>query len=664
MFKKLLIANRGEIACRIARTARRMGIRVTSVFSQADEDALHKEIADEGWFLGSGPVAANYLNTEKIITAARECGADAIHPGYGFLSESGDFAEQCRRAGLIFVGPTPETMRLVGAKFSARNLAKRIGVPVLPGYDGETQDTHIFKTAAERIGYPVMVKASAGGGGRGMRVVWHSNDLAGAIESATREAKAAFGDGRMLLEKYLERPRHVELQILADVFGEIAIFPERDCSLQRNHQKIVEETPAPRLSSDLAETLRDAARKIARASDYLGAGTVEFLLSADEFYFLEVNARLQVEHPITEMVAGIDLVEWQLRVACGERLPITQEKLQYRGWAIEARLCAEDPEQDFRPDFGKITHLRFPTELPGLRIESGYREGDTVSTNYDSLLAKVVVWDETREGAVFKMQNALSRTEIVGISSNLAFLREATSNDLFVSGDHDTNTVEEMVSRTALSAPSDTFLFAAAVAFRLGTVRERERVFAEKIGESGSPWATGDGWRLYERKPITLSLRIEGKTLTGAISNILETDFDFEMNGISTAVRAIRSADRIRLRLGLLEKEFRVVTSTNGGVIIVEGCNFPFQWIDPLKTASSSQSDDLSLRTPLPARVARIFVKAGDVVQKGATLLLLEAMKMEIPVTAGRDGVIEDIFCVEGDAVQEGEEIIIMAEQP
>lgn len=661
MFGKALIANRGEIACRIMRTARRLGIGAVAVYSEADRDALHVRLADEAWAIGPAPAPESYLAIEKLLDVAQRSGAEAIHPGYGFLSESAEFSARCRQAGLAFVGPSPAAMQAVGGKAGAKALMARIGVPTLPGFHGEAQDAQTFAEAAENIGYPVVIKASAGGGGRGMRVVGEARELAPAMESARREALLAFGDGRLLIEKYLDRPRHVEVQLVADNFGNVATFVERDCSLQRHHQKLVEETPAPGLSHTLRRALREAAAEIALAADYTGAGTVEFMVKDEAYYFLEVNARLQVEHPVTEMVSGVDLVEWQFRVAAGERLPMTQDQLTMRGCAIEARICAEDPAENFRPSSGLISHLVFPPESDALRVETGVQAGDDVSPYYDSLVAKLIVWDETRKEAVRRMRRALDEVELVGVASNLDFLRELIAHERFASGTADTRLVDRMEKTPAPTArgDDDLLLAAAVVAWRDDMVRNAQKVAPDQW----SPWAAMDSWRLHGSHDRELAFRHDDRILACRFRPVDEGQFWLETSFGRLAVRVQMIGDRLALTINGLRREVAVVAGRNGYFIIHKGRNYVLEWIDPLAPPPHEADREKSFLAPLPARVTRIFVKGGDHVVKGAPLLVLEAMKMEIPMNAPDNGVVEAILCNEGQSVREGEKLVAMTER-
>ncbi|QGM97842.1 biotin carboxylase N-terminal domain-containing protein [Methylocystis parvus] len=654
MFRKLLIANRGEIACRIIRTARKMGLSTVAVFSDADEDALHVEMADEAWRIGAAPAGDSYLSSERMIDAARRSGAEAVHPGYGFLAESADFAQQCIDAGLIFVGPSPKTIRAVGDKAAAKKLMHQIGVSVLPGYHGHAQDFATFTRAATQVGFPVMVKAAAGGGGRGMRIVRSKDELPLAIESARREALAAFGDGHLLLEKYVERPRHVEVQFVADKHGCVALFPERDCSLQRNHQKIVEETPAPGLPDAMRAGLRDATGNIVRACDYTGAGTAEFLVDGARFFFLEVNARLQVEHPVSEMVTGVDLVAWQLRVACGEALPQGADMIEARGHAIEARLCAEDPSKGFMPSSGVIAHLRLPAESPNLRLETGVKRGDRISTCYDSLLAKIVVWDDRRDAAVRRLQQALAAVELVGVETNLDFLRLLLRQARFQAGDIDLGFVQDVVGVDAAEPPTDErFLLAAAAANW-----RRQAAARAAYNDPCSPWSAADGWRLYGKETIRLAFSRESQRLECSIEPIDARSFHMKVAQGACVVSALWGEERLAIEIDGLRRDVCVIAQDSKCVVIVDGRNHLLEWIDPLAPPSRIVALDGAFLAPVPARVIRVLVKRGDHTGKGAPLILLEAMKMEIPIKAPGDGVVENVYCGEGQSVREGEELL------
>lgn len=652
MFRKALIANRGEIACRIARTARLMGISSVAVFSDADRDARHVGLADEAWRLGPAPARESYLCIEKIIDIAIRSGAEAVHPGYGFLAESAAFAEACAQAGLVFIGPAAHTMRKVGDKAGAKRLMAELGVPTLPGFHGEAQDLPSFARAAGKAGYPVVVKASAGGGGRGLRVVRLESELPGAMDSASREAQAAFGDSRLLLEKYIEKPRHVEVQFVADRFGNVATFYERDCSLQRRHQKVIEESPAPCFPPEMRAVLWDATRRIARASDYLGAGTAEFLVDGDSFYFLEVNARLQVEHPVTEMIAGVDLVAWQFRVASGEPLPRRQAELSTNGCAIEARLCAEEPAHGFRPSTGVITHFKPPAESAAVRIETGVRAGDAITSDYDSLLAKIIVWDEERDGAIRLLESALASFELVGIGSNLDFLRALLRNEDFISGRPDTSVAQRVVAAPAPSSDAGLILAAAVACWR------ESALASLAAADPLSPWATGDSWRLYGTAFQKLAFRFEDLPLECAFEPTGPDQFRITTSEGAFSITARREGERLTLIVDGRRRDVAAVSSGSGWVVIVNGRNHSIERVEAFAPPSDAISAEGPLTAPLPARVAKILVKRGDHIEKGASLLLLEAMKMEIPLHAPREGIVKEIYCDEGQSVREGEELL------
>jgi 3-methylcrotonyl-CoA carboxylase alpha subunit len=655
MFKRLLVANRGEIACRVMRTARRMGLRAIGIYSEADAGALHMRLVDEAWPIGASSPAESYLSVDRIIEAARRSRADAIHPGYGFLSESPVFAERCETEGLVFVGPSARTMRLIGGKASAKTLVAGIGVPTIPGFSNVCRDAAAFADAAHSLGYPVVVKASAGGGGRGMRVVDSPEALPGAVEAASREARLAFGDDRLILEKYLARPRHVEVQIFADRFGEIVTFPERDCSLQRRHQKLVEETPAPGLSTKKREALAADAREIARASEYLGAGTVEFLVEGGDHYFLEVNARLQVEHPVSEMLCGVDLVEWQLRVACGEPLPAKQSELRPRGWAMEARICAEDPDEDFRPSSGVLTHVRFPHE--GVRVETGVETGSVISPFYDALLAKLVVWSEDRAGALRKLQMALDGVELIGTATNLEFLRALLRDDRFSLGEADTRIAETVARR--LPPPEADFVFVAAA----GAAGWRKAATDAARRAEKSPWTAADGWRLYGSPIETLTFRCGDRTLLCRLGIVGATRFWMDYENQRRQIDVLEGQDSLILAVDGVTRQLTVIAAGNRCVVICEGRNYVLERIDLLSHSIGNRVESNAFVAPLPARVTRILVESGEHVAKGAPILILEAMKMEIPMNAPYAGAIESVLCNEGQSVCEGETLVKMASQ-
>ncbi|TLG78680.1 biotin carboxylase N-terminal domain-containing protein [Methylocystis sp. B8] len=662
MMRKLLIANRGEIACRIMRTARRLGITPVAVYSEVDAHAMHVELADEAYLLGPAPARDSYLSIDKIIEVARRSGSDAIHPGYGFLAENADFAEACAANGLIFVGPPPQAMRLLGSKSAAKAAMIRAGVPVAPGSSGR-DDAELLE-AARAIGFPLLVKASAGGGGRGMRIVRAPEEMALALESARREARAAFGDDALFVEKYFAGYKHIEIQIFADSHGGVISFLERDCSLQRRHQKVVEETPAPGLTPSLRAQMSDAAIRAARTAGYVGAGTVEFLVGDDHFYFLEMNTRLQVEHPVTEMVSNQDLVEWQLRIACGAPLPLTQSDLRMSGCAIEARICAEDPARGFLPSFGKIVHFRAPQEAPFFRIDAGVRAGDSVTPYYDSLLAKLIVFGESREQALRRLQTALDEVEIVGVVTNLDLLRAISKSDAMASGDYDTefvaNTIDMLICPAAMDTDLDRVLLAASASVFLADVRRAAREASGAVGDEWSPWAEAGAWRLYAPASYELRVTQSDRMLSALILRPHDGGFSLSFGDVEMSVEAQRVGDRLSLLVDGVKHEVSTVVLDDGVVIVLRGRNYLINWLQASTTSNQAPSDDRVL-APMPATVTRIAVKSGDVVSKGETLIVVEAMKMEIALAAPHDGVIKSVDYSVGDMAKEGAELVTIA---
>ncbi|HEX2582185.1 MAG TPA: acetyl-CoA carboxylase biotin carboxylase subunit [Dongiaceae bacterium] len=639
MFAKLLIANRGEIACRIHRTAHRMGIRTVAVYSEADRHALHVRMLDESVLLGPSDPRQSYLVIDRILEAARATGAEAIHPGYGFLSENADFAAAVANAGLAFIGPGAETIRLMGSKSAAKDLMQKAGVPILPGYHGAAQDYAAFAQAAEHIGYPVLIKAAFGGGGRGMRIVASPEELAEGLAAAAREAQAAFGNARLLLEKYLPRPRHIEVQIFGDRQGHLVHLFERDCSLQRRHQKVVEESPAPGLNDAQRARLTQAAIEAARAVHYENAGTVEFIFDSgdlDRPYFMEMNTRLQVEHPVTEAITGLDLVEWQLRVATGEELPLRQEEIVARGHAIEMRLCAEDPTT-FLPSSGDLLVLREPGTV---RVDSGYRQGDRVGTHYDSLLAKLVAWAPSRSQAIEVASAALAEMVVLGVTTNRALLTHLLDAEDFARGAVETSFIaaHPMPHRP----PSDRALLA--LAWAIAPVQE------------GGPWARGDGWRLSGAQPLSaIFARPDGEAVTVTLDG-LGSD---PVRG-AVAGRAYRLAfeepgglriDGAPARATIAHREDLWWVALDGEITMLR-YRGPFP---PLtrsgRTGSVAGGEVLA---PMPGRIVQLLVENGKKIDEGETLLILEAMKMEHRVTATRAGKIGALTVQEGDQVAHG----------
>ncbi|MGE0387573.1 MAG: biotin carboxylase N-terminal domain-containing protein [Gammaproteobacteria bacterium] len=658
MFDRLLIANRGEIACRIVRTARRMGIFTIAVYSDADAGARHVELADEAFAIGASPARESYLRIDRLLEAARRTGAQAIHPGYGFLSENAEFARACVDAGFVFVGPPATAIEAMGDKANAKRLMQRAGVPVVPGYLGEDQsDAHLCAQAA-RIGWPVLVKPVAGGGGKGMRVIAAASEAQAAIAAARREARSAFGDDRLLLERYLATPRHVEVQVFRDRFGAAVHLFERDCSLQRRHQKIVEEAPAADLPPETRAALGRVAIDAAHAVGYVGAGTVEFILDRDgAFHFMEMNTRLQVEHPVTEMITGLDLVEWQLRLAAGEPLPCAQEAIAIAGWAVEARICAEDPARDFLPATGVLRHLRLPQAEPDVRVDTGVRDGDAVTAHYDSMVAKVIARGTDRRDALRRLADALRRTAVVGVGSNLEFLEAVLAHPQFQAGPVDTGFIERHRESLVPAPPDDpdTVPLLAALAEALSPAGR-----SPGHTHDHSPWDAGDGWRLhldgehtvhYEDDPRSyrveirwqrqgLVLALEGRHVQA--HGILRGDvLDATLDGRRVRARIVRDADAVFVLTGSTRRRLRR--------------------IDPFAGGSTAEAAGGRLVAPMPGTVRAVLVAPGDAVRRGDPLMVLEAMKMEHTIRAPVDGIVASVRYAPGDTVaSEGDELLVV----
>ncbi|SDS26011.1 acetyl/propionyl/methylcrotonyl-CoA carboxylase subunit alpha [Bradyrhizobium canariense] len=651
-FRTLLIANRGEIACRVIRTAKAMGLRTVAVYSEADRDALHVAEADEAVLLGPARARDSYLNIERVIAAARQSGAEAVHPGYGFLSENAEFAQACVDAGLVFVGPTADMMIAMGSKSGSKALMEKAGVPLVPGYHGEAQDEAILAKAADQIGFPVLVKASAGGGGRGMRIVRSAAELAPAIVSAKREAKAAFGDDRMLIERFVENPRHIEVQVIGDSHGNLLSLFERECTLQRRHQKVVEEAPSPTLNPAHREAVCAAARKAAAAVNYVGAGTIEFVSNGKDVFFIEMNTRLQVEHPVTELITGIDLVEWQLRVAFGEKLPLTQDEVTLNGHAIEARVYAENPQKNFMPSVGRIKTWRMPEQSNGLRIDAGYRAGDAVSPYYDAMLAKVIAWAPTRDAAIERLNRGLEDSDVRGVVTNIPFLSALVTHPDVRANAIDTGFIErELKNLTVTSeAPGDLEL-CAAVAAILGQEQKDSQT------EAQSPWRTF-GWMPVGRRQRVFSFRrgpgseqqvilhygngpsklsIGDREFVFACSRADDDGFDLTLDGTRSRIVAVIEGHELYLR------------TRNG--------RFDLHWVDPFGGETEEQVGEDRIVAPLPGTVVALLAEEGAMLEKGAPILTLEVMKMEQTLRAPFAGVLKKIKCKVGDIVQEGVEL-------
>jgi 3-methylcrotonyl-CoA carboxylase alpha subunit len=665
MFDKILIANRGEIACRVASTARRLGVRTVAVYSDADAGARHVAFCDEAVRLGPAPARDSYLRGDAILAAAQATGAQAVHPGYGFLSENEDFAAACAAAGIVFIGPPPAAIRAMGSKSEAKALMEAAGVPLVPGYHGAEQDAGFLYAQADRIGYPLLIKASAGGGGKGMRGVEKSADFAAALASCRREAAASFGDDRVLLERYLTRPRHIEIQVFADAHGTVLHLFERDCSVQRRHQKVLEEAPAPDLSAERRAAMGAAAVAAARAVGYVGAGTVEFIVEAAEseggrFYFMEMNTRLQVEHPVTEMITGHDLVEWQLRVASGEPLPVGQSDLAIRGHAIEARIYAENPDKGFLPSIGMLKHLALPAAVQfrrnaddnGLhdpapvRIDGGVRPGDAISPHYDPMIAKLIVWGEDRAQALARLSAALADTHIVGVANNVDFLTRLVDEGRFARAELDTGLIARAHERLFApeAAPSDEQLAAACA--RL--------VADENAAADIDPWSARGGWRLNTVYRRELAWRTDAGTQTVALE-YGRAGLRF-INGETQAALSIATVEGSRLALRLGERSFVADVVRDGDElhVFMQGRHRVLTLLDAIAHAAESDGGGAGLAAPMPGKVIAVHTAKGARVAKGAALLVMEAMKMEHTITAPADGVVAELLYGVGDQVAEG----------
>ena len=621
MFKSVLVANRGEIACRVFRTARRMGVRTIAVYSEADARALHVREADEAVLIGPAPARESYLDATKVLAAAKATGAEAIHPGYGFLSENADFAEAVMAAGLVWIGPPPAAIRAMGLKDAAKSLMIAAGVPVTPGYLGEDQSLARLQTEADAIGYPVLIKAVAGGGGKGMRKVERAEDFADGLASAQREGQASFGDPRVLIEKYITRPRHIEVQVFGDSHGEVVHLYERDCSLQRRHQKVIEEAPAPGMDAAARKAITDAAVRAAKAVNYEGAGTIEFIadasdgLKADRIWFMEMNTRLQVEHPVTEAVTGVDLVEWQFRVAAGGPMPLKQDEIELSGWAMEARLYAEDPANGFLPSIGRLDHFVMPE---GVRVDTGVEQGGEVSQFYDPMIAKLIVHAETREEAAEDLAEAARQVEVWPVKTNAAFVMKCLEHPRFVAGDVDTGFIAAEESDLAAEPLSEMGIEDAA---------NRLRQFASPRGDRTiSPWDHLDGaigFRANAPDQRTQSVRVDG---AHHLAQLLGED-DHPMTRL----------------IGL--SATRVIAFENGSAFDVSAFGRAGSG------SGSGPASDGALRAPMPGKIVATPAKAGDTVTRGQPVVVLEAMKMEHALVAPFDGVVGEIGVSVGDQV-------------
>ncbi|WP_323012013.1 acetyl/propionyl/methylcrotonyl-CoA carboxylase subunit alpha [Castellaniella sp.] len=685
MFDSILIANRGEIACRIAATARRMGIRTVAVYSQADAQARHVQACDEAVFIGGPEPKDSYLRADVILQAALRTGAQAIHPGYGFLSENADFAHACADAGLVFIGPPAQAIAAMGSKSAAKALMDKAHVPLVPGYYGDTQDTGFLQDQACQIGYPVLIKASAGGGGKGMRIVESNDAFPAALASCQREAASSFGNPLVLVERYLQKPRHIEIQIFADTQGQCVYLFERDCSVQRRFQKVIEEAPAPGMTPERRAAMGEAAVAAAQAVGYVGAGTVEFIVEPDgRFYFMEMNTRLQVEHPVTEAITGQDLVEWQLRVAAGQPLPLTQDQLQIQGHAIEARVYAENPDKDFLPSIGHLDVLQWPEHVafePGpVRVDGGVREGGTITPYYDPMIAKLIVHGRDREDARQRMLHALAAVRATGLHTNIAFLGRLMANPAFVSADLDTGLIPREHDRlfpTPSATPDRVLALGAAAILCANGLSSANpgsgpSPHSSSVGgQQASPWQQVDGWRVggtYQRDLVlqdplgehTLHVQRQGDQWLLAINGQPAQPFAWQADP--------RQPQRLHIRLGSDPAQGDVQECSGDAYLqglrldlYTQGQRHTLQWQDPIALATG-QADDAAggLTAPMPGKILSVSVAPGDAVTQGQPLVVMEAMKMEHTIEAPHDGIVQEVFYAVGDQVTEGVTLIAL----
>lgn len=669
MFRKILIANRGEIACRVAATARRLSIRTVAVYSDADREARHVAACDEAVHIGRSAPKESYLQWQRIIEAAKATGAEAIHPGYGFLSENEGFAAACAEAGIVFIGPPASAIQAMGLKAESKQLMEKAGVPLVPGYHGADQDPSLLKNEAERIGYPVLIKASAGGGGKGMRAVDKAADFEAALASCKREASNSFGDDAVLVEKYVQRPRHIEIQVFGDTHGNYVYLFERDCSVQRRHQKVLEEAPAPGMTETMRRQMGEAAVAAARAVDYVGAGTVEFIVEqrdggAMNFYFMEMNTRLQVEHPVTEAITGLDLVEWQLRVAAGERLPKTQEQLRIQGHAIEARICAENPDNNFLPATGRLDVARWPAHVAfcrnadaepahdaaAVRIDTGFGEGDTISPFYDSMIAKLIVHGATREQALARLDEALAATHIVGLHTNVQFLRHVLKTRSFSQADLDTALIPREQAVLFHQEPVGLPMAAAAAVAKTLLDERRE--------EGADPFSKRDGWRSHGFTQRPFAFDFHGETQQARLTYLRGGKLELDVGGVVAALAFEDTPQGIELHYEGQRERVQVYTQGETDHVFTRRGATQIVSIDLLAHAGDTHAEGGRLTAPMPGKVLSFAVKAGDKVSKGQALAVMEAMKMEHTIAAPADGTVAELMFAPGDQVAEGAELL------
>ena len=662
MFQKVLIANRGEIACRVAATCRRLGIQTVAVYSDADAKAKHVAACDEAFYIGGNSPKESYLRWEKIIEVAKQTGAQAIHPGYGFLSENEEFADSCGKAGIVFIGPSSAAIRAMGLKAQSKQLMEKANVPLVPGYHGNNQDPEFLHQQADLINYPVLIKASAGGGGKGMRIVEASADFAAALASCKREAQSSFGDDAVLIEKYVQRPRHIEIQVFGDNHGNHVYLFERDCSVQRRHQKVLEEAPAPGLSQAMREQMGNAAVAAAKAVNYQGAGTVEFIVeqrpdNSMNFFFMEMNTRLQVEHPVTEAITGLDLVEWQLRVASNEVLPLAQDQLKMTGHAIEARICAENPDNQFLPATGQLkvyqkpAHVSFQNASASLvRFDDGVEQGDAISPYYDSMVAKLIVHGATREEALGKLDQALAQTHIVGLVNNVQFLRQVIQSQSFSQAHLDTALIQReqavLFHQDKLGARTSVL---AAIAYVVGQ---------EKTQQQADPFSQTDGWLSHGTLKRQFDFEYLGQAITAYLHYGHLGQLSIEFNDITEVLEFENQAQKVVIKTAEQRLTLNVYPQADQLYLFNQQGRSTITLIDRLAHAGEVASEGGRLTAPMPGKVVSFAVKAGDKVTKGQALAVMEAMKMEHTIAAPQDGIVQELMFAPGDQVTEGSELL------
>lgn len=653
MFKKLLIANRGEIACRIIKTAKKLGIISAVVYSEADANSLAVKLADEAYFIGSSASAESYLNTQKILSIAKQAGVQAIHPGYGFLSENATFARACEKENIVFVGPPASAIDAMGSKSAAKALMIASNVPVTPGYHGNDQSIDTLFSEAKKMGFPVLIKAAAGGGGKGMRAVFEESEFLEALAGAKREAQASFGDDLMLIEKYLLEPRHIEIQIFCDKHDNAVYLFERDCSLQRRHQKVLEEAPAPNFKKELREAMGKAAVTAAKRIGYVGAGTIEFLLDKnDRFYFMEMNTRLQVEHPVTEMITQQDLVEWQLKIAYGECLPVKQSALHIHGHAIEARIYAEDPDNQFLPSTGKLIYFEPPTENTYVRVDTGFVQNDTITSYYDPMMAKLIVWGENRLTAIQHLEQALEKFYVIGVKNNIAFLKTIIQEPAYKSGNLSTNFIPQFMS-TYDTQSSDEIPNAISPYSLLATLYE-----ATESTNTSDPWSQTDAWQmnLPKQKNIQFSINNDLQAF-----NVIWNEQDIHIQHKHDSVLIShydRKPDFIRAKINNIDYHAKIFKQENALFLLTSKGIFPFHYFDPESTYDKEDNASGELVAPMPGLVVALHVEVGQLVKKGQSLIVMEAMKMEHTLCAPHAGSVKEIYFQVGSQVGDGDELM------